>query len=118
MQSVIEVYNHMAGKNAKQKTRAIVLPNDWHPYGCDVSLCYVSYDDAKKPVHVDNNQMTIKEMRALANAMLEICDRAENSLKNYGVNLEHHNQHLDNLIQPYRKEIRPDHKLLIEKDLD
>lgn len=27
-------------------------------------------------------------------------------------------QHLDNLVQPYRKEIRPDHKLLIEKDLD
>lgn len=118
MQSVVEVYNLMAGKNAKQKNRAIVLPNDWHPYKDEVSLCFVSYDDRHKPLSVNNQQMTIRQMRELANAMLEICNRTESSLKNYGVNLEHYNQHRDNLIQPYKKEIDPNHRLLIPKDLD
>lgn len=118
MQSVIEIYNLMAGRKAKQKNRAIVLPDYWHPYANEVSLCFVTYDDAHKPVEIDNRQMTIKEMRELAYSMLEICDRAESSLKNYGVNLEHRNQHRDNLIRPYKKEIDPDHRLLIPKDND
>lgn len=117
MQNVIEVYNHLAGKNAKQKTRAIVLPDYWHPYGDEVSLCFVSYN-GDKPFKVDNRSMTIREMRELANAMLEICNRAESALKNYGVNLENHYQHQDKLIAPYKKEISPNHRLCIPKDDD
>lgn len=116
MQSVIEIYNLLAGKNSKQKTRAIVLPDDWHPYKDEVSLCFVTYDDAHKPINVNNRQMTIKEMRELAKSMLEICDRAESSLN--GINLEYRNQHLDNLIRPYKKEIEANHRLLIPKDND